>query len=137
MGSAGSSYVLTAAARGWWRTAVAAASLVCKTAEQETGKTKEQTPQEATSSGGSASSGGAASTSGAEASPTGSYMLVQCAISAAFLHPHLSWCYRGEDFMRVWQRLGKNSVRGRSAIQAMGTMAQHFSIGTALDWKSA
>ena len=65
------------------------------------------------------------------------HMLVHCAINAAFLHPQLSWCYRGEDFMRLWQRLGKNSVRGRSAVQAMGTMAQHFSIGTALDWKSA
>ena len=65
------------------------------------------------------------------------HLLVHCAISAAFLHPQLSWRYRGEDFMRLWQRLGKNSVRGRSASQAMETMAQYFSIGTSLDWKSA
>ena len=63
-----------------------------------------------------------------------SHFLLHSVMSAVFMHPHLSWCYRGEDFMRLWQRLGKNSVRGRSAPLAMHAMCQHFSIGTHMDW---
>ena len=63
------------------------------------------------------------------------HLVVHSMTSAAFMHPRLSWCYRGEDFMRVWQRLGQNSTRGRSAIQAMKAMSDHFSIGMRLDWK--
>ena len=66
-----------------------------------------------------------------------SHLVVHSMISAAFMHPRLSWCYRGEDFMRVWQRLGQNSTRGKTAIQAMKAMSEHFSIGMHLDWKAA
>ena len=66
-----------------------------------------------------------------------SHLVVHPMISAAYMHPRLSWCYRGEDFMRVWQRLGQNSTRGRTAIQAMKAMSDHLSIGMRLDWKAA
>ena len=65
------------------------------------------------------------------------HLVAHSMISAAFMHPRLSWCYRGEDFMRVWQRLGQNSTRGRTAIHSMKAMSDHFSVGMRFDWKAA
>ena len=57
-----------------------------------------------------------------------SHHLVHGAIFAKYLHPARGWCYSGEDFMRHAQRIARNCVAGRNAVQAMQTMMSHYDL---------
>ena len=51
------------------------------------------------------------------------------------LHPHLSWCWHGEDFMNVSSILLSSSLRGRSDKQASLKALQKYSLGMQLAWE--
>jgi len=51
------------------------------------------------------------------------------------LHPHLSWCWRGEDFMNVSSTLLSSCLRGRSDRQASIKALQKYSLGMQLAWE--
>ena len=46
--------------------------------------------------------------------------LCHCAINAAHLHPRHTYCYRGEDYMRVSQEVSRNAIK-------CGGFEKHFS----------
>ena len=51
------------------------------------------------------------------------------------LHPHLSWCWRGEDFMNVSSTLLSSCLRGRSDRQASIKAFLKYSLGSKLAWE--
>lgn len=51
------------------------------------------------------------------------------------LHPHLSWCWRGEDFMNVSSTLLSSCLRGRSNRQASIKALQKYALGMQLAWE--
>ena len=51
------------------------------------------------------------------------------------LHPHLSWCWRGEDFMNVSSTLLSSCLRGRSDKQASIKALQKYCLGMQLAWE--
>lgn len=56
---------------------------------------------------------------------------------ASSLHPHLSWCWRGEDFMGVASTLLSSCLRGRSDVQAGVKAIDKYRLAMNLAWKDA
>ena len=54
---------------------------------------------------------------------------------ARHLHPHLSWCWRGEDFMNVASTLLSSCMRGRSDAGATIKAVQKYRLAMHLSWR--
>lgn len=54
------------------------------------------------------------------------HLLWHCCNQAQFLHPRLSWCYSGEDFMQHMRRLAQSVLRGTPANMISRKVAFKF-----------
>ena len=59
-----------------------------------------------------------------------------CALLCEFLHPRMTWCFRGEDMMSKTQSIAKSSVRGNNAANAINKMAKRYKLGLHLQFKA-
>lgn len=63
-----------------------------------------------------------------------SHCVLHIALAAEFVHPGLTWCYSGEDFMRVVQVLLQSCVRGNQPFATMNKACKHYNLGSQLRW---
>lgn len=63
------------------------------------------------------------------------HCLMHIALLSKFFHPGLAWCFQGEDFMRVVQRLLQSCVRGNSTYQAMIKSTHHYNLAMQLRYE--
>ena len=61
--------------------------------------------------------------------------LRSCLISSS-LHPHLAWCWKGEDFMGAASRLLGSCVRGRNDIAASIKAADKYRLAMHMSWSA-
>ena len=54
---------------------------------------------------------------------------------AHHLHPHLAWCWRGEDFMNVASTLLSSCMRGRSDAGATIQAVQKYRLAMHVSWR--
>lgn len=57
------------------------------------------------------------------------HMVLHCAILSKYISPRVSWCFSGEDNMRVTQTLAQSCVRGLTGSAAQVKMARHYRLG--------
>ena len=57
------------------------------------------------------------------------HMVLHCAMLSKHISPRVSWCFSGEDNMKVTQTLAKSCVRGLTGSAAQVKMAQHYRLG--------
>lgn len=62
------------------------------------------------------------------------HCILHVVLLAKWMHPALTWCYAGEDFMRVVQTLLQSCVRGNTPMQAMNKATRHYMLGSQLAW---
>jgi hypothetical protein len=55
--------------------------------------------------------------------------------TAAALHPHLNWCWKGEDFMHVTSVLMSSCLRGRQDVSATIKAIGKYRLVIFLAWK--
>ena len=60
--------------------------------------------------------------------------LCHCAINAAHLHPRHTYCYRGEDYMRVSQLVSRNAVKCGAIEQAFNKFLENYKCLLHLRW---
>ena len=64
-----------------------------------------------------------------------SHCMMHTALDCKSIHPCLVWCYQGESFMRVVQRLLQSCVRGNHAFNAMAKATRHYNLGMQLKYE--
>ena len=62
------------------------------------------------------------------------HCMLHVALLARWMHPALTWCYAGEDFIRVVQTLLQSCIRGNNPFQAMNKATRHYTLGPQLAW---
>lgn len=63
------------------------------------------------------------------------HSIMHIALLAEHLHPGLTWCYQGEDYMRVVQRLLQSCVRGNSPAGSVIKATKHYNLGMSMSYK--
>lgn len=62
------------------------------------------------------------------------HVLCHCALNAKWLHPRLTYCFSGEDFMGVVQKLWANCTRGTAIHKCVGKFIEAYRLSTHLRW---
>jgi len=69
------------------------------------------------------------------------HYLLHLADHAEYFHPHLGWCYSGEDFLQKVKRLSKSCCTAVSFDQVVGRLLQKYVYGiyhrlaTGINWR--
>ena len=64
-----------------------------------------------------------------------SHCMLHSALHCKTLHPGLVWCYQGESFMRVIQRVLQSCIRGNHPFNAMSKTTRHYQLGMQLKYE--
>ena len=63
------------------------------------------------------------------------HCMMHTALLCKAIHPALVWCYQGESFMRVVQRIMQSCVRGNNPFNAMSKATEHYNLGMQLRYE--
>lgn len=70
------------------------------------------------------------------------HYLIHLADHAKYLHPHLGWCYTGEDFMQKVKLMTRSACKAVPMARVVGRVLQKYAVGiyhrlsTAVAWKA-
>ena len=62
------------------------------------------------------------------------HWLCHAALAASWISPRLTWCFKGEDFMRCSQILAASCLAGNTLPGSINKMFQHYRVGMHRQW---